>query len=181
MKRIVLSTIIISISLSFISCSNSSNPNIQNELAQKITIEQAKKIALKHENLTSSEVSFVKAESDIDNKVEKYDIEFYYDNKEYDYEINAANGEIIKYDYDVENYTIPNQKQTNARSITEDEAKEIALKHANLTSDQVNFISVKLDTDDGVNKYDVEFHYNNKEYDYEINANDGSIISYERD
>ena len=146
-------------------------------------------------------LTFIRTETDIDNGVEKYDIEFYYENKEYDYEINAANGEIIEYDYDVENYNIPTKEDSNnivnnqqsnnidgnqqlnpyETSITVEEAKEIALKHANLTSSQVSFVKSEFDFDDGVKKYDIEFYYNNREYNYEIDANTGRILSYEQD
>ena len=201
MKKVVLATIIISVSMSLVGCKNSKTLNNGNETNKKVTIEQAKEIALKHANLTSDKVSFIRTETDIDNGVEKYDIEFYYENKEYDYEINAANGEIIEYDYDVENYNIPTKEDSNnivnnqqsnnidgnqqlnpyETSITVEEAKEIALKHANLTSTQVSFVKSEFDFDDGVKKYDIEFYYNNREYNYEIDANTGRILSYEQD
>lgn len=38
-----------------------------------------------------------------------------------------------------------------------------------------------MDYDDGIQKYDVEFYYNNMEYNYEIDANTGNIVSYELD
>ena len=192
MKRKILATLIIGMGVSLVGCGNSTNSNMKNQLAPNITIEQAKEIALKHSNLTSDEVSFIKAEKDMDNGIEKYDIEFYYNNKEYDYEINAANGEIINYDYDVENYNIQspqqsnsqpqnNQQQTNTSNISVDKAKEIALNHAGLAANQVSFVKAEKDMDDGIVKYDIEFYYNNREYNYEINANNGNIMSYEKD
>jgi len=36
---------------------------------------------------------------------------------------------------------------------------------------------VELDTDDGVQVYEIEFKVGNVEYDYEINAISGAIIS----
>ena len=128
----------------------------------------------------------------MDNGIEKYDIELLYSNKEYDYEINAANGEIINYDYDIENYNISgqqqsnsqqqnNQQQTNTSNLSIDKAKEIALNHAGLAANQVSFVKAEKDMDDGIVKYDIEFYYNNREYNYEINANNGSIMSYEQD
>ena len=128
----------------------------------------------------------------MDDGIEKYDIEFYHNNKEYDYEINAVNGQIISYDHDVENYNIQspqqsnsqpqnNQQQTNTSNISIDKAKEIALNHAGLAANQVSFIKAEKDMDDGIEKYDIEFYYNNREYNYEINANNGSIMSYEQD
>ena len=199
MKKLALATIIISISMSLVGCNNATNLTTENKINEKITIDQAKEIALKHSNLTSDEVSFIKSEKDMDNGIEKYDIEFYYNNTEYDYEINAANGEIINYDYDVENYNISGQQQSNTQqqsnnqqqqdihqpintsNISIDKAKEIALNHAGLTGSQVSFIKAEKDMDDGIEKYDIEFYYNNREYNYEINANNGSIMSYEQD
>lgn len=189
MKRIAIATIIIGITLGLVGCSNSAGANNNgasnniNTDNNKITLEQAKEIALKDSNLTIDEVSFIRADKDIDDGVEKYDIEFYHGNKEYDYEINAADGKIMDYDSDIENYSILDGivNQGNTAKITEEQAKEIALNHANLNNEQVNFEKVELDKDDGVQKYEVEFHYNNREYNYEIDANTGDILSFEQD
>lgn len=183
MKKIVIATIIMGISMGLVGCNNSAASNNKNGMNSKITIEEAKEIALKNSNLTSEEVSFIRANSEMDDGVEKYNIEFYHENKEYDYEINAADGQIIEYDYDVENHTLFGEQGTNESlgEITVEEAKEIALKHANLKSDEVTFGRVEIDSDNGVKKYEVEFYHNNKEYDYEIDANTGNILSYEQD
>ena len=175
MKRLKLATIITIISISLMGCSNSEVSN-----NKTVTIDEAKEIALKHAGLTSDQVSFVEVESDVDNNIEKYNIEFYHGDKEYDYEINSANGEIIKYDYDMEN----NKNENNLSSvvnISEEQAKEIALKHAEVTSDKISFVKVEMDVGNGTQKYDIEFYYNNVEYSYEIDANTGDILSYERD
>ena len=65
--------------------------------------------------------------------------------------------------------------------ISADKAKKIALNHANLTSNQVSYVQVEADFDDYTPSYDVEFYHNNVEYSYEINANNGNIISFEKD
>lgn len=183
MKKMVLATLIIIIGISLGGCNNSAKLNNVDETNKKITIEEAKEIALKHANLTSDQVSFIRSKKDTDNGMEKYDIEFYHENKEYDYEINATDGQIIEYDYEVENYDIPQKQEQNSNisEITVDKAKEIALKHANLTSDQVSFKKVELDYDDGIKKYDIEFYFNNKEYNYEVDSNSGDILKYEQD
>ena len=74
-----------------------------------------------------------------------------------------------------------NNTQTTA-GITESRAKEIALADAGLSSSQVTFIKSKLDWDDGRQVYDVEFYTSDyKEYDYEIDASTGKIVSYDYD
>ena len=223
MKKILLTTIIMGMGAGLIGCTQASqnssqtaqnntqtvqsnesvntqtNNTVANEnKGSKITLDEAKKIALNHANLTSKEVSFINAEADMDNGVEFYDIEFYNNNKEYDYEISAADGKIIEYDYDVEGYgestnvsnnnsSSTNKPNTNTNSntssnkISADKAKKIALNHANLTSNQVSYLQVEADFDDNTPSYDVEFYYNNVEYSYEINANNGNIISFEKD
>lgn len=65
--------------------------------------------------------------------------------------------------------------------IGEDAAKKIALKKAGITEDGVIFEKVELDRDDGVLHYDVEFKKGVTEYEAEISAADGKIISWEKD
>ena len=74
-----------------------------------------------------------------------------------------------------------NQNLPAQNTISFDEAKQIALQHANLSDNQVTFIKVSQDYDDGIHIYEVEFHYNNREYNYDINAINGTILSYEQD
>ena len=67
-------------------------------------------------------------------------------------------------------------------SITAERAKEIALNHAGLTASQVTFARADLDRDDGRLVYDVEFYTSDyKEYDYEIDASTGAVLSYDYD
>lgn len=81
-----------------------------------------------------------------------------------------------------ENNTTNNQNNVNTTAnISEERAKEIALSHAGLGSSQVTFKRTELDFDNGIKKYEVEFYYNNREYSYEIDANNGNILSYEQD
>ena len=73
-----------------------------------------------------------------------------------------------------------NNNNTNAK-ITSDKAKEIALNHANLSKNQVSYINAHSDYDDGIQVYDVSLYVNDVEYSYEINAQNGNIVSYEMD
>ena len=180
MKKSLLITLIISASMTSVACSNKTNENTKkDELPQNsITIEEAKEIAIKHANVPKEDIVFVKAEETMDNGVKKYDIEFSSkDNKyDYEYEINVDSGEIVE-------YAVPEKQNTDANTakMSEDKAKEIALKHANLSSDKVTFIKSEYEVDNGVEKYNIDFNYNNKEYNYEIDVNTNEIISYEID
>ena len=168
--------------------STTSKNNINNNnINTNITEEKAKEIALNHANLSQNDVTFIKSNLDYDDGMKAYDIEFYSNNQEYDYKINVNDGSIIEYDMDIENYSIPQantsttSNTSNAQIITEEKAKEIALNHANLSQNQVSYINANLDYDDGIKTYEVDFYVNNVEHSYEINAVDGSIVSYEVD
>ena len=189
MKKIVLLTIFCIFCLSLIGCSNSpsktnqtqdnqtQNNQVQNNQSKnKISLEQARKIALKHANLKENQVNFLKENLEVDDGVEIYNIEFSFENKEFDYEINAITGEIIEFDEDIKNYDI----STNYK-ITQSQAQEIALKDANLKVDQVFFDKINIDIKNNTPVYEIEFEHNNKEYDYKIDANTGEIISKSQD
>ena len=165
---------------------NAENNNINN--TGDISLDKAKEIALSHAGLSADQVTFVQANMDFDDGIKKYDIEFYCNGQEYDYEINASNGQIIQFDYDMEYNYIPNNNTTNNQgnvnataNISVERAKEIALSHAGLASNQVTFQRTELDFDNGIQKYEIEFYYNYREYSYEIDANTGNILSYEQD
>ena len=65
-----------------------------------IGLEKAKEIALKHAGLKKSEVTKLKAERDRDDGIVKYEVEFEKGRMEYDYEINAETGKILKAEKD---------------------------------------------------------------------------------
>ena len=144
-----------------------------------IGAEKAKKIALQHAGVSASNAVFVKAEREYDDGRLTYDVDFYAGNKEYDYEILAADGTILSYDADIEGYRIPSSSSSS--NIGAEKAKQIALQHAGLSASDVNFVKVEFDYDDGRAEYEIEFHHNFREYEYTIDAASGTILEAERD
>jgi len=157
-----------------------------------IGVEKAKEIALSHAGHSIDKVSFVKAEIDYEDGIKVYDIDFYSGNVEYDYEINVATGSILSVDWDIEDYSIPAPElaptealapaptaapapKKAASGISAERAKQIALSHAGVGS--AHFTKVELDTEDGIRVYEIEFKVRNVEYDYDINAATGAIVS----
>ncbi len=58
-------------------------------------------------------------------------------------------------------------------------ALKIALEHAGLAEDDVAQTDIEFDCEDGQMIYEVEFDSGNQEYEYEINATTGEILSAE--
>lgn len=65
--------------------------------------------------------------------------------------------------------------------VTKAKAESSALNHAGLQKSQVKFFQCKLDVENGVKVYDVEFYFNGYEYEYEINAVSGKVLKAEKE
>lgn len=72
-------------------------------------------------------------------------------------------------------------KPSEKSYIGRDAAKAAAVKHAGLDAAQVKAARVQLDFDDGTMVYEVEFVCDGWEYDYEINALDGTVLDFEKE
>ncbi|MEY8391039.1 hypothetical protein D3Z36_01665 [Lachnospiraceae bacterium] len=72
--------------------------SVDEKLETGIGIEEAKSIAAGHAGCSVSEVDFSKTKLDNEHGRMVYEIEFYKDFVEYEYEIDAESGEIIKFD-----------------------------------------------------------------------------------
>ena len=145
--------------------------------AKKISADKAKKIALGDAKLAERDVTFVKVELELEDNRLVYDVEFYSGNVEYDYDIDAVSGAIVSADKDIENYVIPAQPSTEAQAseISVEKAKQIALSHAGVGS--ARFTKAKIDYENGVKVYEIEFKVGNMEYEYDINVVNGAIVS----
>ena len=89
-------------------------------------------------------------------------------------------GAILSADRDIENYVIPTQQSaaaanTQTSEISVERAKQIALSHSGVGS--ARFKKAKLDYENGVKVYEIEFKAGNLEYEYDINVSNGAIIS----
>lgn len=83
------------------------------------------------------------------------------------------------------------QTQVNATTAKENQAPKTSASTAIITKEQAitiaqkkasgTVVKAKLDTDDGVQVYEIELRNGNVEYDFEIDAMTGEIIAFEED
>lgn len=143
-----------------------------------IGVEAAKQAALAHAGVTADQLSYLEADYDFEDGRMVYEVEFAVGGLEYEYDIDASTGTVIKYEQDGKDDWTTSGGQTGQRgTISSQSAREIALTHAGVQSSDVRELEVELD--DGC--YQVEFKAGRYEYEYEISAVDGSIVSVERD
>jgi len=70
--------------------------------AGRVTKEEAKQIALNKAGVTEAEATFTKARLDYDDGREEYEFEFFANNTEFDIDVDANTGRVVK--FDVERY-----------------------------------------------------------------------------
>ncbi len=147
-------------------------------------------IALNHASLTSDDITYYEVEFDYDHVI-VYEVSFYYNGIEYEYEIEATTGDILEYEIDGKDHHIYNSSnnttdQSSSQNTTnsyigKDEALAIALEHAGLTTSDIHSLEIELDVDYNMTTYEIEFDYQHYEYEYEIDAYTGEIIKSEID
>lgn len=149
--------------------------------AGDISLDEAKNIAFKNAGVNADGVTVTKAILDYDDGVTVYDIEFYNSSNKFDYEISTK-GEIISFDKDSMKAEANNiSQEVTAKYIGIDKAKSLALSNAGIKSSDATFTKAKLEKDNGVWQYEVEFVSGTTEYEYEIDAVSGKIISNDVD
>ena len=156
-----------------------------------IGVDAAKNAALSNANIDVSNAVFTEAKLDDKYGTAYYEVDFTANGVEYEYDIDAITGTVIEQNQQTldNNTTYKVQEEVVDYNtsigyyIDEAKAKEIALNHAGVTEADTSFIWAKSDNDDGRQVFDVEFYVSstNSEYDYEIDAQTGEIISFDYD
>lgn len=78
-------------------------------------------------------------------------------------------------------FSFANKKNiNNIAKLTAKEAKEIAEKHSNTTG-KVQKQITKLDVENGKYVYEVKLYSGNEKYEYEIDAETGAILSFDKE
>ena len=148
----------------------------------RITAQQAEEIALQKAELTREQVQFSRTERDTENGVPEWEVEFRHGDWEYDFDIHEVTGAVLSWNKEFD--PVKTEPPVTTQSVApekEVDPKAVALAHANLTADQVTWVKVEKDLDDGVWVYDVEFVSGDWEYDYEIHAATGAVREWNKE
>lgn len=157
------------VSIILAGCSNNS--------AQALTLDEAQKIAL-----AEVDGKVVKAIEETDDGRNYYEFDIIANDQLHELEVDASNGKITKNeindDYVPSTTETNNQNNTQATIITSEEAQKIAMDRV---GNNGYLLKCELDTDDGIQKYEIEIKNGRIEYEIDINASSGEIIKYEED
>ena len=148
----------------------------QSGSTSEITEDQAKQIAFDHAQVKEEDLTNLKVKKDFDDGVSIYEVDFQAANKQYEYDIKSADGQILTTDFEIDDDYVDPNTQT---AVSEADAKATALARVEGASD--SDIRIQLQRDDGQLVYEGTIIYNNTEYDFEINAETGDFLSWEQD
>lgn len=164
--------------------------------------DKAKEIALSHAGVAADSIGELEIDLDYEKATMCYELEFSSAGYEYEYDINATTGEVVKNqknrddDYiaddpgdriedvidDIIDDIRDDQPITSGTTyITKDAAKSAALSHAGLAAGDIREYEIEFDKDDGRVSYEIEFKSGNIEYSYDIDAITGRVIKSEKD
>lgn len=168
-----------------------------------IGVEAAKSAAFAHAGLDASQVTMGEVDFDYEDGRMVYELEFYASGAEYEYDIDASTGAVVKFSQEggrtqtsssagsggasgnvssgAGSGTAQSGAGGTATDIGREDALAAALNHAGVSRDQVYDLEVQRDRDDGRLEYEIEFKTGGWEYEYTISAADGAILDYERD
>ena len=168
-----------------------------------IGVEAAKSAAFAHAGLEASQVTMGEVDFDYEDGRMVYELEFYANGAEYEYDIDASTGAVVKFSQEggrpqtgsstgsggasgnvpsgAGSGTAQSEAGGTAADIGRETALAAALNHAEVSQDQVYDLEVKREYDDGRLEYEIEFKTGGWEYEYTISAADGTILDYERD
>lgn len=168
-----------------------------------IGVEAAKSAAFAHAGLDAAQVTMGEVDFDYEDGRMVYELEFYANGAEYEYDIDASTGAVVKSSQEggrtqtsssagsggasgnvssgAGSGTAQSGAGGTATDIGREDALAAALNHAGVSQDQVYDLEVKREYDDGRLEYEIEFKTGGWEYEYTISAADGAILDYERD
>ena len=147
---------------------------------------KAKTAALNHAGVSAAAIREYECQLDTEEGVRVYEIEFKGGNYEYNYEINASTGAVLKGEKETDDDAVSKSAlsadtKPSAGVIGEAKAKTAALNHAGVSAAAIREYECQLDTEEGVRVYEIEFKAGNYEYSYEINASTGTVLMGERE
>jgi uncharacterized membrane protein YkoI len=159
--------------------------------------EAAEDIALNHAGVTRNDAKALRSKLDREDGRTVYEIEFRVGKTEYEYEIDALSGTVLKAESDVDDDHRETESterpvetaapETAAPSVTPsallsaEEAEEIALDHAGIARTNAVSLHAELDRENGKTVYEIEFRVGKVEYEYEIDAYSGAVLKAESD
>ena len=148
-----------------------------------IGAQAALEAACAHAGLDVNSLAASHVDFDSENGRLVYEVDIYTSEAEYEYDIDALTGTVVKYEreqYNTSPGTVPTEPSSSS-FIGEASAKQAALDHAGVSSANAVWIKAQFDRDDGRYIYELEFTADGSKFEYDVDALTGAVITFERE
>ena len=160
----------------------------QEDTPQMLLEEQVKQICLSHAGVQAAQASF-QSISLQQGEQPVYQLLFTAAGSSYSYRIDPYSGQVLSYERTEETAaqqntppaSAPAQPQAEPKSVSLEQAKQLALQKAGLSGQTVTWEKAELDEEDGISYYELEFTFSQSEYECEVDAGSGNILKFEQD
>ena len=144
--------------------------------AGEISQDEALAIALANAGVPEGDAYHIKNETDSDNGIPLYDIEFETDYGDYDFEVAMADGRIVGADYEVDEEWLD---ALGGSPITAEEAASIVA--GKIPGASAADVDIWEESGDGRGRYEGELFLDGMEYEFEIDPQTGRIFDWNAD
>lgn len=153
------------------------SPASEGEVAAgEISREEALAIALADAGVPEGDAYHIKNETDSDNGIPLYDIEFETDYGDYDFEVAMADGRIVGADYEVDEEWLD---ALGGSPVTAEEAASIVA--GKIPGASAADVDIWEESGDGRGRYEGELFLDGMEYEFEIDPQTGRIFDWNAD
>ena len=144
--------------------------------AGEISQDEALAIALANAGVPEGDAYHIKNETDSDNGIPLYDIEFETDYGDYDFEVAMADGRIVGADYEVDEEWLD---ALGGSPITAEEAASIVA--GKIPGASAADVDIWEESGDGRGRYEGELFLDGMKYEFEIDPQTGRIFDWNAD
>ena len=144
--------------------------------AGEISQNEALAIALANAGVPEGDAYHIKNETDSDNGIPLYDIEFETDYGDYDFEVAMADGRIVGADYEVDEEWLD---ALGGSPVTAEEAASIVA--GKIPGASAADVDIWEESGDGRGRYEGELFLDGMKYEFEIDPQTGRIFDWNAD
>ncbi len=143
-----------------------------------LTKEQALEKALEHSGVSKDKVTRFVVEADRDRGIPVYEVDFSTESIDYEYVLDSGSGKVLKYERELR---VPAPSTVNSSQYTQEQIRPILLAHAGCKEEDTTHWKWELDREHQTTVYEVEFRTVTAEYNYQVCAFTGNILSFQKE
>ncbi|TWT11264.1 PepSY domain-containing protein [Streptococcus sp. sy004] len=146
---------------------------------ETLTKDTAFAAALAAAGISEADAVLTSVEKDVENGVNVFKVDFTSAGQEYEYTLNAETGEVIENASEMVDSKDASTSTATVSSADQNKLVAAALADAGITEADAEVVGSELETEDGVQQFDVDFVSNGTRYHYILNAETKEVIETE--